>query len=106
MIHIEDDVNENINKQNKRIIKLRNDNKILDLFYKINEKEYKTNGYILDINEKKIVFYLEEFDLEYKYVLKDNIYNNYKKYMNIEIMLYFIKEGERLNDKVLVKITE
>lgn len=106
LINIETDIIDNINNQNKRIIKLRNDNKILDLFYKINNKEYKTNGYILDIDEKKIVFYLEEFDLEYKYILKDNSNKDYKKYMNIEIMLYFIKEGEKLNDKVLVKIIE
>ena len=55
---------------------------------------------------KKIVFYLEEFDLEYKYIIKDDNYKDYKKYMNIEIMLYFIKEGDKLTDKVLVKIIE
>ena len=79
------------------------DCRILDIFYNINDKEYECCGIIIDIDEKKMKIYIEELNMEYKYRFSDNK-TEYKIFDIINLKLYFIREGEKLEDKILVKL--
>ena len=57
------------------------------------------------MNEKKMIIYINELNMEYKYKIND-LNRNYKKYDIINLRLYFIREGERLEDKILVKLLD
>ena len=105
LLKIDDNLIEKINKQNKLIKKFSFDCKILDVFYNINDKEYSCEGIIIDVTEKKMIIYINELNMEYKYKIND-LNRNYKKYDIINLRLYFIREGERLEDKILVKLLD
>tara|TARA_Y100000739_G_C20568014_1_gene446322 strand:+ start:98 stop:988 length:891 start_codon:yes stop_codon:yes gene_type:complete len=103
LLHINNELIDKINKQNKLIKKMSYDCKFLDVFYNINDKEYDCSGVVVDINKKKMKIYIDELKMEYKYIL-DDIENNYKIYDIVDIRLYFIRESEKLEDKILVKL--
>jgi len=103
LICINNDLIDKINKQNKLIKKMNYDCRILDIFYNINDKEYECSGIIIDIDEKKMKIYIDELNMEYKYRFSDNKIE-YKIFDIINLKLYFIREGEKLEDKILVKL--
>lgn len=103
LLQITNELVDKINKQNKLIKKMSYDCKILDVFYGINDKDYECSGVIIDINEKKMKIYVNELNMEYKYNFNDNKVE-YKQYDIINLRLYFIREGEKLEDKILVKL--
>ena len=100
LLNIGDDLIEKINKKNKLIKKMSYDCKILDVFYNINDKEYECNGLIIYIDSKKMKIYIDELNMEYKYRFINNEIE-YKVFDIIKIRLYFIREGEKLEDKIL-----
>lgn len=113
---------EHINRVNKRIKKMERDNRLLDVFYKIDCDKYRTSGYIIDFNVKMIKIYMKDIGLEYKKRIYDNkldelcdveiednilIINGekkYKKYDVVNVMMYFIREEDKLENKVKLEI--
>lgn len=101
LINIEQTRINEINKFNKNIKKFNRDCILLDICNKLGMNNYKTNAYIIEKTEKKIILFIDEFKLEYKKNIGNDDYNLFQQ---IEIMIYFIKENDNLNDKIMINI--
>ena len=101
LIDLEQKKIDEINKINKNIKKFNRDCILLDICNILNMNNYKTKAYIIDKIDDIITLYIDEFNLEYKKKIE---INNYNIFDEIEIMIYFIKENDKLNDKIMINI--
>lgn len=124
LLNISNNKIEHINKVSKNIKKMYYDCKLVDLL-NTHDNSILTIGYIVDFNYKKFIIYIPDLDIEYKIkyysnkldnlysIIKadnnleikyENIVKSYKKYDLVNLEIYFIKNSDKLEDKIKIKI--
>jgi len=114
-----DDITIDLNKVNERMRKMkkfdRNLRRMKFLFEHSKEESIKSDGYVVEINEKNMRIYIPKYQLEEKVILKDRMgYSEvedkemevYKLYEKVKVEIYIFVKEEYIRNKIRISINK